>query len=253
MKKITLLIIALPLLGWSQSKISNTVSVSNISANILLNNDTQTATLTMIGPSDRWLACQFGQFRGGMDADSDVVYYNGTTLVDAIHNGVGLAPTADAQNNWTVTSNTVTTGVRTIVATRAFNSPDATDYDFVYSNNTIGIALARGNSSSFALANHGSANRITNTSVAFTTLGVEDFSLNASQIFPNPSNGNFTINTSTALDQVSIYTLTGNFVKTIKVDSTSATQINVEGLSTGVYLIELQNTSQKVWKKIIVE
>ncbi|MFN3752469.1 T9SS type A sorting domain-containing protein [Flavobacterium sp.] len=253
MKKITLLLLVLPLFCWSQSKLSNTVSVSNISANILLNNDTQTATLTIVGPSDRWLACQFGQFTGGMQSGSDVVYYNGTTLVDATHVGIGSAPTADAQNNWTVIQDNVTTGVRTIVATRAFNSPDATDYDFVYSNTTIGIAVAHGNSDSYALAYHGGGNRVSNTSVPFTTLGVEDFSLNASQIFPNPSNGNFSINTRTALEQVSIYTLTGNFVKTIKVESTNATQINIEGLSTGVYLIELQNASQKVWKKIIVE
>ena len=189
-----------------------------------------------------------------MEADSDVVYFNGSTLVDAKQNGISIAPSADSQNDWTVTQNDVNigTGVRTITATRVFNSTDVTDYDFVYSNSSIGLALARGNSASFALANHGFNNRIIDTNVTFTTLGVEDFSLDATSIYPNPSNGNFSIISKTTIDQVSIYTLTGSFVKTVKANENS-TQINIEGLSTGVYLIELQNDSQKAWKKVIVE
>ncbi|WP_295338320.1 T9SS type A sorting domain-containing protein [Flavobacterium sp.] len=252
MKKITLLLL-LPFLGFSQSKVSNTVSVSNSNVTILLDNDTQTATLTLVGPSDRWLAAQFGSFSGGMEAGSDVVYYNGTVLVDATHGGIGVAPTADAQNNWTVATNTVASGVRTIVATRPFNSPDATDYDFNYNNTTIGIALAQGNSASFSLAYHGAANRISNTAVPFTTLGVEDFSLNATQIYPNPSNGDFSIQLKTSLTQVNIYSQTGAFVKTIKVEESDSATVSVNGLSTGVYLLELVNNTNKAWKKVIIK
>lgn len=252
MKKITLVLL-LPLLGIAQSKITNTISVTGASANIMLNNDTQTATLTLVGPSDRWMACQFGTFSGGMEAGSDVVYYNGTTLVDATHNGIGSAPSPDAQNNWTVTSNTVASGVRTLVATRVFNSPDTSDFDFDYFADTIGIAVAHGNSASFSLAYHGSGNRIVDTSVPFNNLGVEDFTLQGATIYPNPSNGNFAVHSKTTLKQISIYTLTGGFIKTVKADAENASQIKVDGLSTGVYLLELQNDSQKVWKKVIVE
>jgi hypothetical protein len=233
--------------------VSNTVSVSNSNVTILLNNTTQTATLTLIGPSDRWLAAQFGSFSGGMEAGSDVVYYNGTNLIDATLGGIGVAPTADAQNNWVVSSNSVISGVRTLVATRSFNSPDATDYDFNYTNTTIGIALAQGNSASFNLAYHGAANRISNTAVPFTTLGVEDFSLNASQIYPNPTTGDFAVQSKTSLTQVNIYTQTGAFVKTITVDDADSTSITVKGLSTGVYLLELVNDTDKAWKKVIVK
>lgn len=252
MKKITLLLL-LPFLGFSQSKVSNTVSVSNSNVTILLNNTTQTATLTLIGPSDRWLAAQFGAFSGGMEADSDVVYYNGTILVDAKHNGIGIAPSADAQNNWTVSSNTVTSGVRTIVATRLFDSPDATDYKFDYNDTTIGIALAQGNSASFSLAYHGATNRIVNTAVPFTNLGVADFSLNAAQIYPNPTTGDFAVQSKTTLTQVNIYTQTGAFVKTITVDDADSAAVTVKGLSTGVYLLELVNDTDKAWKKVIVK
>jgi len=252
MKKITLLLL-LPLLSFSQSKITDPVTVSGATATILLNNNTQVATLTLVGPSDRWLACQFGAFQGGMESGADVVYFNGTTLVDAKHNGIGQAPTADTQNDWTISSNTVSVGVRTIVATRAFNSTDASDFDFDYFADSIGIAVARGNSPSFSLAYHGASNRIVNTSVGFTTLGVENVSLEAASIYPNPSNGVFSILSQSKIEHVSIYTVTGNFVKTIKSNTEKLFEINVEGLSTGVYLIEIVGVNQKSWKKVIVE
>jgi hypothetical protein len=252
MKKITFLLL-LPFLGFSQTKVSNVVSVSNTNATITLNNNTQIASLTLIGPSDRWLAAQFGSFSGGMEAGSDVVYFDGTNLVDATHGGIGVTPIADVLNNWTVTSNIVNSGIRTIVATRPFNSPDATDYDFVFSNATIGIAIAQGNTPSFTLAYHGADNRISNTAVPFTTLGVEDFSLNATQIYPNPSNGDFSVQSKTALSLVNIYTQTGAFVKTIVSDDENNAVVNVNGLATGVYLLELVNPTEKVWKKVIVK
>jgi hypothetical protein len=252
MKKITLLLL-LPLLSIAQSKITDPVSVSGATATILLNNTTQLATLTLVGPSDRWLACQFGSFQGGMESGTDVVYFNGTILVDARHNGIGSAPTADTQNDWTISSNTISVGVRTIVATRAFNSTDATDFDFDYFASSIGIAVAHGNSASFSLAYHGAANRIVNTSLGFTTLGVENAALEAASIYPNPSKGNFSIISNSKIEHISIYTLTGTFLKTIKSDNDKLSQINVEGIATGVYLIEIVGVNQKTWKKVIVE
>jgi hypothetical protein len=252
MKKITLLLL-LPLFSVAQSKITDPVTVSGASATILLNNSTQLATLTLIGPSDRWLACQFGSFQGGMESGADVVYFNGTTLVDAKHNGIGQAPTADTQNDWTISSNTVSVGVRTIVATRPFNSTDATDFDFDYFADTIGIAVAHGSTASFSLAYHGANNRIVNTSVNFTTLGIENVSADSASIYPNPSKGNFSITCKSAIGHISIYTLTGDFVKTINSKNENASQIDVEGLSAGVYLIEIVGLNIKIWKKVIIE
>lgn len=252
MRKITLLML-LPFLSIAQSKITDPVTVSGATATILLNNNTQLATLTLVGPSDRWLACQFGSFQGGMESGSDVVYFNGTTLVDAKHNGIGQAPSADTQNDWTISSNTVSLGVRTIVATRPFNSTDTSDFDFDYFADTIGIAVARGNIASYSLAYHGASNRIVNTSVSFSTLGVENVSLEAATIYPNPSKGNFSVRSSSKIEHISIFTLTGNFVKTIKSDDEQLFQMNVEGIATGVYLIEIVGVNQKTWKKVIVE
>ena len=144
----------------AQSKTTGTVNLlSGMTAELMLNNSTTTATLTLTGPSDRWFALQFGIFPGtsggGMASGQDVVYYNGTTLVDAVHNGVGATPTTDAVNNWTVTSNTVSGSTRTIVATRAFNTGDTNDHTFVYSDVNIDFAFSRSQSASYGLAYHG--------------------------------------------------------------------------------------------------
>ena len=136
--------------------------IPGTTAELVLNNSTTTATLTLTGPSDRWFALQFGTFPtggpnpGGMAPGQDLVYFNGTTLVDAVHNGVGSTPSNDAVNNWTVTSNTVSGSTRTIVATRAFNTGDTNDYTFVYSNADIDFAFSRSQTAAYGLAYHGS-------------------------------------------------------------------------------------------------
>lgn len=145
---------------FAQSKTTGTVTLTTgMTVKLDLNNDTSTATLTLTGPQDRWIALQFGSFTnsGGMATGQDLVYYNGTTLIDAHQNGVGSTPSTDT-NDWTVTSNTVTGSTRTIVATRAFAGGTG-DYTFVYNNADIDFAWAKSSSASYTLANHGSGNR----------------------------------------------------------------------------------------------
>lgn len=252
MKKTTLLLLALPLLGWAQSKGTNPISVQNLNAGMVLNNDTQTVTLTMVGPSDRWLAVQYGQFTGGMQNGSDMAYFNGTTLIDGRMNGSGQTPSADAQNNWTVTQNTVNSGIRTLVATRPFDSPDATDYDFNYADQTIAFGLARGNGASFTLSNHGSSNRIMNTTLGFTNLGTHVIVKETTRVYPNPSQGNVIISSEYELQSVAVYQLNGALVRTLRPE-TASTQIELSDLSTGTYLLEIETKTEKTWKKIVVE
>jgi LEA14-like dessication related protein len=44
----------------------------------------------------------------------------------------------------------------------------------------------------------------------------------------------------------------GAFVKTIMINNSDAAEINIKGLSTGIYLLELVNANEKSWKKIII-
>lgn len=259
MKKITLLaIMAIGITGFAQQKSTGDVSLStNLTANLTLNNTTQKATLKLTGPSDRWFALQFGSFAegDGMRAGDDVVYTNATTIVDANHNGIGSAPSTDATQNWTVTSNTVASGIRTIVAERNLSTGDSKDYTFNYNNGSIDFAWARSNTASYSLAYHGGGNRGYSVSVPLSTsLGVKDFSLNSSSIYPNPSNGNFSIETKTGLDQINVYSQLGALVQTIEVkDKSTSVEVSLKSLQKGIYLIQLQNDTEKSWKKIIIQ
>lgn len=259
MKKITLLaLLAVSIISFAQQKSTGNVTLSsNMTANLTLNNTTSKATLRLTGPSDRWFALQFGAFgaSGGMESGEDLVYTNATALIDANQNGVGASPSTDATQSWTVTSNTVASGIRTIIAERNFSTGDANDYTFNYNNATIDFAWARSGSASYGLSNHGGGNRGYNTSVALsTTLGIQDFSLNSSSIYPNPSNGNFNVETKTGLNQINVYSQLGALVETIDVkDNATSVEVSLKKLQKGVYLIELKKENDKTWKKIIIE
>jgi len=258
-KKITLLFILIA--GFANAQIKSTGNVAlgtNMTANMSLNSATSLVTLTLVGPNDRWLAVQFGSFTGGMDAATDVVYWNGTSLVDAVHVGVGAAPTTDSTNNWTLVSNTnnvPAAGQRTLVYTRPFSTGDSNDYTFNFADNTLDLALAKHQTASFSMANHGtsSSNRTLALDVSLV-LGLDDFSLNASTVFPNPSNGNFTITTKTFLKSVDVYNINGALIKSYRVaDSSENVEFNIADLPSGVYLLELKNETDKTWKKVIIE
>ena len=259
MKKITILGLLLStFVGFSQVKTTGNVNIlPTLIAKFDMDSATSLVTLQLQGPSDRWFACTFGNQTGGMQAGRDVVYWNGTTLVDATHVMQGTAPTTDAINAvpWTITSNFVLGTSRFIFATRPFVG-DAGDYTFNYANASINIAGSRANTAILTpLQYHGQTNRTNMGAIQFSqVLTTEDFSLNATAIYPNPSNGSFSVQTKTNLNSIDVYSQTGQLVKTIIVDDKSnKVDIQVKGLSTGIYLIELKNDSEKSWKKVIVE
>jgi hypothetical protein len=258
MKKITLLIIlAIGITCFAQQKSTGDITLStNMAVNITLNNTTQKATMKLTGPSDRWFALQFGSFANGdgMAAGEDFVYANGTTLIDGIQTGYGAFPSTDTSNDWTVTSNTDVSGVRTIIAERNFSTGDANDYTFNYANTSIDLVWARRSSAGYGLNNHGASNRGYQIGASLSTLGIEDFSLNASSIYPNPSNGVFNVETKTGLDKINVYSQTGSLLKRISIsDKSNTTELDLKDLQKGFYLIELQNGLEKSWKKIMLE
>jgi hypothetical protein len=113
------------------------------------------------------------------------------------------------------------------------------------------LAWARSNSASTSLSNHQGTNR--GFSTGNFTLSNNEFSLESASVFPNPSNGNFTLKTNVELTSINLYSQTGAFVKEIKFNSDSKEiEIALNGLSSGVYLLELKNDSEKSWKQIII-
>jgi hypothetical protein len=142
--------------------------------------------------------------------------------------------------------------VRTLTLERALTNADVNDLQLPYaSTSSINIAWARANDVTTSLS---SSHSVGFASGTFTTvLGVEDFSLNATSIYPNPSSGEFYIKTKTNLSKVNLYNQTGALVRTINVtDDSKEVELSVSGVQAGVYFLELQNDSEKSWKKVIV-
>jgi len=252
MKKITLLLFCLlSFSGFSQSKSASIVLTSGLTAQFTLNNNTNIVTLVLKGPSDRWFAIGLGVQNGFGMSDGDVLVYT-TSLSDRNYIGT-TEPAIDASQDWTTVSNLVASGVRTLTLERALTNSDANDFQLPYATtNSIDLAWARSASASTSLANHGTGNRGF-ASGTFTTLGVEDFSLNATSVYPNPSSGEFYIKTKTNLSKVNLYSQTGALVKTIDVtDDSREVRVSTSGIQSGVYFLELQNDSEKSWKKVIV-
>ena len=254
MRKITILLFALGCInGYSQSKSTGVINLtSNMTATFTLNNSTSKATLVLTGPSDRWFALGLGVYSGFSMVSGDVIVYS-TSLTD--RNFVGTsAPSSDSSQDWTTISNTVISGIRTLTLERSLTNSDTNDFQLPYdSTNSISLAWARSSSASTSLAYHGSSNRGF-ASGTFTTLGTDDFSLNASSVFPNPTSGDFFVKTKTILNRVNVYTQTGVLVKTIEVtDNSNEVEVKISGLQSGIYFLELQNDSEKSWKRVIVD
>jgi hypothetical protein len=217
-----------------------------------LNNNTNKVTLVLKGPSDRWFAIGLGVQNGFGMADGDVLVYT-TSLSDRNYIGT-TEPAIDASQDWTTVSNLVASGVRTLTLERALTNSDANDLQLPYATtNSIDLAWARSASASTSIGNHGTGNRGF-ASGTFTTLGIEDFSLNATSVYPNPSSGEFYIKTKTNLSKVNLYSQTGALVKTIDVtDDSREVRVSTSGIQSGVYFLELQNDTEKSWKKVIVD
>ena len=251
MKKITFLLFCLlSFLGFSQSKTTGVISLtSNMSANFTLNNATSKVTLVLTGPSDRWFGLGLGVVIGFNMSGGDVLVYT-TSLTD--RNFIGKQAPANDIQDWTTVSNSVASGVRTLTLERSLTNSDTNDFQMPYTTtNSIALAWAKANS---VTNNLGSNHSVGFTTVPFSTLGVEDFSLNASSIYPNPSSGEFYIKAKSNLSKVNVYNQTGGLVKTIKVTADSSeVKVDVNGIQSGVYFLELQNDSEKSWKKVIVE
>ena len=253
MKKITIVLLCLLSFAvFAQSKSTGNILLnSSYTANFTLNNTTSKVTLVFTGPSDRWFALGLGVASGFGMQDGDVLLYT-TSLTDRNFIGYGV-PATDASEDWVIISNPAPVGgVRTLTLERALTNSDPNDLQLPYAlTNSIDVAWARPGTATTTVQGHSSRGFATGT---FTpVLGVEDFSLNATAVYPNPSSGEFYIKTKTSLTKVNLYNQTGALVKTINVnDDSKEVEVNVSGIQSGVYFLELLNSSEKSWKKVIV-
>lgn len=88
----------------------------------------------------------------------------------------------------------------------------------------------------------------------FLTLSNENFIPNSDtdnlQIFPNPTKNIINIKNITEIENIKIFDYLGKEVLT---QTENNNEINVENLSKGIYLIEINSENRKVYKKLIKE
>jgi hypothetical protein len=262
MKKIATLLLLLSCISlFAQQKSTGDITLATnnvgIICNFTLDNTTSKVTLVIKGPSDRWFGVGVGVNQGfAMAAGDALVFSDITTPKFTDRNFIGFVqPQIESSQDWTLVSNTVNGLIRTLTVTRDLTNSDTNDFQLPYATtNSISIACVRPASATNTVAPHGGTANVGYTANAlFTTLGVEDFSLNATQIYPNPSKGDFLVKTKSGLDKINVYSHVGAFVKTININSLDAVELNIGDLSSGVYLLELVNKGDKSWKKVVLE
>ncbi len=254
MKKSYLLLAMFAMINvsFAQQKQTAVTTIGSMTVKINMDQATSLATITLTGPSTKWLSIGLGTT--SMSVNKDVITY-GTSLLDQYFTTSGhVAPTTDPTNNLTLVSNTVAGTTRTLVITRPLNTGDAKDYTFVYTINSMSIVWAVGPSTNVA-SEHSSFG---SKSLPFTNvvLGTEDFAgLDKISVYPNPSKGVFSIskNDLTTINKVSVFDTNAKLLKEIATNSNFNNTIDVSELSKGIYFMEISNDTDQVVKKVIIE
>jgi methionine-rich copper-binding protein CopC len=200
-------------------------------------------TVTFTGPSDRWISLGFGSF---MDP-TDVLMYSGgktgaTHAVDwfdyynSASNATGV--NKDGTQNWTITSNTVTSGQRTVVATRVLNTADVNDVTLLYSAANLNVVWARGGTASYTITYHGASNRAAGIVLPWTLPDATNPTLAVSSALSPADNATgialstnltstFSENVQLGTGLIRLYESAGTLVESF--DVTSSTNVTVSG------------------------
>ena len=260
MKKIMLLILFLMVcIGFAQTNTTGQVVLSTttgLEMDVQLDVTASEVTITINGPADRWLAIGF-DVTSMTNGEDVLVYIGGSptdtagTLQDRTFIGVGAVPTAGISQDWTLVTNDITTeaGKRTIIATRALNTADANDHVFSLSDTSINLVWARG--PDLVFTNHGNANRGIVPAVGYT-LGVEEFALSNSKLYPNPVSTDLEIDLPNSIinADVEVYNVLGKLIHKDELSELNST-INVSDWNSGVYLVRVISDNISHTKRII--
>ncbi|WP_265428807.1 T9SS type A sorting domain-containing protein [Chryseobacterium sp. YIM B08800] len=257
MKKILLTFsIALANLAWAQFT-TGTVTLST-GMTVKLDTSPTLATLTLTGPDTSFLGIGFGGTgtSGGMVNGVDGFIYNvdstTNTNLDYTFAGLGNTPNPDAVQDWAITSNTVASGTRTIVATRSLSGGTG-DTAFTNAAGNMNIFFAKGPSTTLAYHGSGTANRGYAILTKTGTLGVTDTLAENKKVrlYPNPANETVSFKNADKIQSVDIYESTGRKVKTVKLDGEN---ISISDLKSGNYYLEISLKDGSIsYQKLIKE
>ncbi|CAA7387383.1 T9SS type A sorting domain-containing protein [Chryseobacterium fistulae] len=193
-------------------------------------------TLTLAGPSNCYLGLGAGD--AGMATGADGFIYNSASTTDYTFNGIGNTPSADAIQDWTITSNTVSGSTRTIVATRSLTG-SAGDTPIPNAAGNLDVFVARGNET-MNLSYHGGANRdyATLPMSLDPTLATGEVKTDPTKyvMYPNPTIETVHFKNIDLIKSIDVYETTGRKVKTLK---WKEGYIDVSDLKQGNYYLEI--------------
>lgn len=254
MKKITLLVALFTVCALSAQISTGLIEFSGNNGGYSGQIDVDDAgvTVTLIGPDNRWFGIGFDS--QNMASGDDIISFDSTGLNDRQFLGIGVPPSVDPGQDWTLVTNDVNGGTRTIVATRGLAGSDANDHTFDPNAATLLIAWARGNNT-LNFGNHGGANRGDGNGVPVGfTLGVFDQELAQKvRMYPNPAVaetnidfGDFNFQDSNAR----IYSVLGQLVSEVPLNQQTS-RINTSSLESGIYLVTITSGNSSVTKRLI--
>jgi len=241
MKKL-LLISSLALAVTAQAQFSSgTVNLSAASMTVKLDTNATTATITLIGDFNSMMGIGFGT--SGMANGADGFIYNSSSNRDYTFVGF-TAPSADAVQNWTETSNTISGSTRTVVATRSL-AGGAGDFAIANAPGTINIFYAR-TPGSTNLGYHSSNRGYASLNMA-GILDTNDLVAESKKVvlYPNPAKETVSFKNADLIESVEFFDATGRKIKSVKLDGQS---VNISNLNSGVYYLEVifKNGNQSV-------
>lgn len=226
-------------------------TIGSMTVKISLDQATLLATITLTGPSTRWMS--IGLDCSSMAGNKDVISY-GTSLLDrSFSTSTHVQPLTDPINNLTLVSNTVSGTTRTLVVSRPFNTGDSNDYVFDFNASALNIVWGLGPGTDLGVK-HSSKGIAT---LNFSTLSNDEFTLaNSVQISPNPSTGMVTLQNPASLS-IQTISLFDNQAKLLKVwnpsaENTMNTTLDLSAFAKGVYYLEVTTPTDKSVKKIIL-
>ena len=253
MKKITLFItlVSSSLIIFSQNYSTGVVTLdSDFTVKFDINTTTNKVTMSLVGPDNVWLAVAPGVSGGNSmgNANNDCIVFNSSGLQDRHMTGSTSTPSIDTTQNWNISSNTINSNVRTLIATRTINTGDSKDFVFPTTVSSIPILWAKGNSMSFGY------HEAKGAAVSNLTLGIDNNSIISNlKITPNPASDKVNIKLPNGLSNtmVIIYNNLGKHILSKSISKLNTT-INISTLTNGIYLAKFTtNSGETVTKKIL--
>lgn len=88
----------------------------------------------------------------------------------------------------------------------------------------------------------------------FSTNNPVSSSSDAIKVYPNPSNGTFTITTNGMSGTMEVYDMTGNKIKVIALTNQTSNTVNLSGYAKGMYLLNIiSKDGKKIAKQIVIQ